>query len=70
MLSYLATPKPDLGHYGIARNFAKSMKHEMTLLLTVFLASLAAMWRGYWLVTLFNNTAQYVERMLSYQNAV
>ena len=65
MFSYLAAPKPDLGQYGIARNFAKSMKQEMTVLLTVFLASLASMWRGYWLVTPFNNIARYVERMLT-----
>jgi hypothetical protein len=64
MFSYLATPKHDLGQYGIARNFAKSMKHETTAFLTVFSACLAAMWRGYWLVTPFNNIARYVERML------
>ena len=65
MFSYLATPKHDLGQYGIARNFAKSMKHEMTVFLTVSFDCLAAIWRGCWLVTPFNNIARYVERMLN-----
>jgi hypothetical protein len=64
MFSYLAAPKPDLGQYGIARNFAKSMKQEMTVFLTVFLAATAENRRGYWLVKPFNNIARYVERML------
>jgi hypothetical protein len=64
MFSYLAAPKPDLGQYGIARNFAKLLKKKMTVFLTVFLATTAENRRGYWLVTPFNNIARYVERML------
>jgi hypothetical protein len=44
------------------------MKQEMTVFLTVFLDSLDSMWRGYWLVTPFNNIARYCERMLGYQH--
>jgi hypothetical protein len=65
MFSYLATPKPNLGQYGVARNFAKLLKKKMTVFLTVFLAATAENRRGYWLVKPFNNIARYCERMLS-----
>ncbi|OIP15357.1 MAG: hypothetical protein AUK50_10710 [Comamonadaceae bacterium CG2_30_57_122] len=61
MFSYLATTKPDLGQYGITRNFAKSMEHEMT----VFLVYLATKRCRYWFLTPFNNIARFVERMLN-----
>lgn len=70
MFSYLATPKPDLGQYGVARNFAKLTKQKMTVFLTVFDSCLAAMRRGYWFVTPFNNIARYCERMLSVDPAL
>jgi len=41
IFSYLAAPKPDLGQYGVARNFAKLLKKKMTVFLTVFLAATA-----------------------------
>ena len=41
----------------------------MTVFLTVFDHCLAAIRRGYWLVTPFNNIARYVERMLSADQA-
>jgi len=41
------------------------MKQKMTVFLTVSSACLAAMWRGYWLVTPFNNIARYCERLLN-----
>jgi hypothetical protein len=46
------------------RNYANQMAHEMTVFLTVFDSCLAAMRRGYGLVTPFNNIARCVERML------
>jgi hypothetical protein len=41
------------------------MKNKTTVFMPLFSASLAAMCRGYWLVTPFNNIARYVERMLN-----
>lgn len=40
------------------------MAHKMTVFPTVSFDCLAAIRRGYWLVTPFNNIARYVERML------
>ncbi len=45
------------------------MAHKMTVFPTVSFDCLAAIRRGYWLVTPFNNIARYVERMLSADQA-
>lgn len=37
----------------------------MAVFLTVFILCLTTMWRGYWLLTPFNNIARYCERLLS-----
>jgi hypothetical protein len=48
-----------------AKRKTHTIAEDMTVLLTVFASFAAAMRRGYWLVTPFNNMARYVERMMS-----